>query len=121
MAERERSRGEEGTRRGLEDGCGTAGGVRAAAGRRRRGRLRARHRLHVDHAAQDGGAPLQDDQQARQLRRLDIAGYVKAKELMLWPHVNEITVDDPPTGKVHFKSLAGVTKMFPVEAFAAGQ
>ncbi|KAL6848907.1 hypothetical protein ACP4OV_021490 [Aristida adscensionis] len=46
---------------------------------------------------------------------------VKAKELMLWPPVNEITVDDPPTGKIHFKSLAGVTKTFPVEAFAAGQ
>ncbi|KAM0907689.1 hypothetical protein ACQ4PT_015426 [Festuca glaucescens] len=46
---------------------------------------------------------------------------VKAKELMLWPPVNEITVDDPPTGKIVFKSLAGVTKTFPVEAFAAGQ
>ncbi|KAF3656616.1 hypothetical protein BC332_04502 [Capsicum chinense] len=46
---------------------------------------------------------------------------VKAKELMIWPPVNEITVDDPPTGKIHFKSLAGITKTFPVEAFAAGQ
>jgi hypothetical protein len=46
---------------------------------------------------------------------------VKAKELMLWPPVSEITVDDPPTGKIHFKSLAGITKTFPVEAFAAGQ
>ncbi|MBA0748485.1 hypothetical protein Gogos_005298 [Gossypium gossypioides] len=46
---------------------------------------------------------------------------VKAKELMLWPPVNEIIVDDPPTGKIHFKSLAGVTKTFPVDAFAAGQ
>ncbi|KAK6919709.1 Protein of unknown function DUF538 [Dillenia turbinata] len=46
---------------------------------------------------------------------------VKAKELMLWPPVSEITVDDPPTGKIHFKSLAGITKTFPVEAFGAGQ
>lgn len=46
---------------------------------------------------------------------------VKAKELMLWPPVSEIVVDDPPTGKIHFKSLAGITKTFPVEAFAAGQ
>ncbi|KAF6176070.1 hypothetical protein GIB67_000164 [Kingdonia uniflora] len=46
---------------------------------------------------------------------------VKAKELMLWPPVNEIIVDDPPTGKIHFKSLAGVTKTFPVEAFGIGQ
>ncbi|XP_059664203.1 uncharacterized protein LOC132309975 [Cornus florida] len=46
---------------------------------------------------------------------------VKAKELMLWPPVSEISLDDPPTGKIHFKSLAGITKTFPVEAFAAGQ
>ncbi|URD86926.1 hypothetical protein MUK42_28458 [Musa troglodytarum] len=47
---------------------------------------------------------------------------VKAKELLLWPPVHEITMDrDPPTGKIHFKSLAGVTKTFPVEAFALGQ
>ncbi|KAK2424672.1 hypothetical protein P8452_53607 [Trifolium repens] len=46
---------------------------------------------------------------------------VKAKELMLWPPVNEITADEQPTGKIHFKSLAGITKTFPVEAFAAGQ
>lgn len=45
---------------------------------------------------------------------------VKAKELMLWPPVGDITVD-PSTGKIHFKSLAGITKTFPVEAFAAGQ
>lgn len=46
---------------------------------------------------------------------------VKAKEFMLWPPVSEITVDDQPTGKIHFKSLAGITKTFPVEAFASGQ
>ncbi|KAJ8464405.1 hypothetical protein OPV22_026957 [Ensete ventricosum] len=47
---------------------------------------------------------------------------VKAKELLLWPPVHEITMDyDPPTGKIHFKSFAGVTKTFPVEAFALGQ
>lgn len=46
---------------------------------------------------------------------------VKAKELMLWPPVGEIKVDDPPTGKIHFKSLAGITKTFPVEAFDIGQ
>ncbi|XP_041995927.1 uncharacterized protein LOC121746064 [Salvia splendens] len=62
----------------------------------------------------------------------DISGYVekkqikklkgvKAKELILWPPVSQITVDDPPTGKIHFKSLAGITKTFPVEAFAPAQ
>lgn len=62
----------------------------------------------------------------------DITGYVekkrikklkgvKAKELMLWPPVSEIIVDEQPTGKIQFKSLAGITKTFPVDAFAAGQ
>lgn len=46
---------------------------------------------------------------------------VKAKELMLWPPVSEIIVDELPTGKIRFKSLAGITKTFPVEAFAADQ
>ncbi|KAK2986745.1 hypothetical protein RJ640_010970 [Escallonia rubra] len=46
---------------------------------------------------------------------------VKAKEFMLWPPVSEIIVENPPTGKIQFKSLAGITKTFPVEAFAAGQ
>lgn len=46
---------------------------------------------------------------------------VKAKELMLWPPVNEIIVDETSAGKIHFKSLAGVTKTFPAEAFAAGK
>ena len=45
----------------------------------------------------------------------------KPKEFMLWPPVSEITVDDPPTGKINFKSLAGITKNFLVEAFVAGQ
>lgn len=46
---------------------------------------------------------------------------VKAKELILWPPVNEITVDEQSTGKIFFKSLAGITKIFPVEAFSAPQ
>ncbi|GLJ38635.1 hypothetical protein SUGI_0787730 [Cryptomeria japonica] len=46
---------------------------------------------------------------------------VKAKELLIWAPVGDITVESPPTGKIQFKSLAGITKTFPVEAFAAGQ
>ncbi|KAE8646401.1 hypothetical protein Csa_016514 [Cucumis sativus] len=45
---------------------------------------------------------------------------VKAKEFLLWPPVNDISIEDPSTGKIHFKSLAGVTKTFPIQAFAAG-
>lgn len=43
---------------------------------------------------------------------------VKAKEMILWPPVSEI-VSDPTSGKINFKSLAGITKSFPAEAFAA--
>ncbi|KAL7087558.1 hypothetical protein ACP275_13G074600 [Erythranthe tilingii] len=46
---------------------------------------------------------------------------VKAKEFMMWPPVSEIKVDEAAPGKIHFKSLAGITKTFPVEAFALGQ
>ncbi|KAG1358644.1 hypothetical protein COCNU_08G000900, partial [Cocos nucifera] len=46
---------------------------------------------------------------------------VKAKELLLWPPINEITVNDPPIEKIHFKSLTVVTKTFPIKAFAGGQ
>ncbi|KAH9310105.1 hypothetical protein KI387_038016 [Taxus chinensis] len=46
---------------------------------------------------------------------------VKAKELFIWAPVGDITLDNPPTGNIHFKSLAGITKTFPVHAFAAGQ
>ncbi|GAV60155.1 DUF538 domain-containing protein [Cephalotus follicularis] len=53
-------------------------------------------------------------------RRIKKLKGVKAKELMLWAPISEITVDHPPTEKIHFKSHAGFTKTFPVEAFADG-
>ncbi|KEH39272.1 hypothetical protein MtrunA17_Chr2g0325561 [Medicago truncatula] len=46
---------------------------------------------------------------------------VNVKELMLRPPINEIIVDEEPTGKIHFKSYGGITKTFPVEAFAVCQ
>ncbi|CAH9145003.1 unnamed protein product [Cuscuta epithymum] len=42
---------------------------------------------------------------------------VKAKELMLWLTIHEICTDDPPTGKIHFKSTTGLSRTFPVSAF----
>ncbi|GMP74655.1 hypothetical protein CsSME_00032018 [Camellia sinensis var. sinensis] len=54
-------------------------------------------------------------------RRIKKIKGVKAKELMSWPPVSEIIADKPPTQKIHFKSLAGITKTFPIEAFVAGQ
>ncbi|CAN0896699.1 hypothetical protein LINGRAHAP2_LOCUS18648 [Linum grandiflorum] len=46
---------------------------------------------------------------------------VKAKELMLWPPLSEMAVDENSTGKISIKSVGGIAKSFPVAAFAAGQ
>ncbi|XP_057962615.1 uncharacterized protein LOC131154109 [Malania oleifera] len=42
---------------------------------------------------------------------------VKAKELLIWITLTDIYVDDPPTGKITFKSTAGLSRTFPVSAF----
>ncbi|XP_049382968.1 uncharacterized protein LOC125847380 [Solanum stenotomum] len=35
--------------------------------------------------------------------------------------VNEIIVDDPPTGNIQFKGFAGISRTIPLEYFVAGQ
>ncbi|XP_073026479.1 uncharacterized protein [Primulina eburnea] len=42
---------------------------------------------------------------------------VKAKELLLWINLSEISVDDPPTGKITFRTPAGLFRTFPTSAF----
>ncbi|XP_073023884.1 uncharacterized protein [Primulina eburnea] len=42
---------------------------------------------------------------------------VKAKELLIWLSLSEITVDDPPTGKITFKTPTGMYRTFPTSAF----
>ncbi|KAM7272477.1 hypothetical protein ACFE04_027140 [Oxalis oulophora] len=42
---------------------------------------------------------------------------VKAKELLIWITIDEIALDDPPTGKIQFKTPAKLSKTFPVFAF----
>ncbi|KAH0731723.1 hypothetical protein KY289_002911 [Solanum tuberosum] len=42
---------------------------------------------------------------------------VKAKELLMWLTLNEICVDEPSTGKIHFKTPTGLSRTFPVAAF----
>jgi len=37
---------------------------------------------------------------------------VNAKELMLWPPVSQISIDDPPTRKIQFVSLMASSKLF---------
>ncbi|KAK9078787.1 hypothetical protein SSX86_002845 [Deinandra increscens subsp. villosa] len=42
---------------------------------------------------------------------------VKTKELLMWITLSEISVDDPPTGKINFKATSGLYRSFPVSAF----
>ncbi|KAD3640210.1 hypothetical protein E3N88_29433 [Mikania micrantha] len=42
---------------------------------------------------------------------------VKTKELMMWINLSEISVDDPPTGKITFRTPSGLFRTFPVSAF----
>ena len=43
---------------------------------------------------------------------------VKSKELLVWITISEISIDDPSSGKICFKSaIAGIKKSFPVGAF----
>ncbi|CAJ2631752.1 unnamed protein product [Trifolium pratense] len=42
---------------------------------------------------------------------------VKTKELLIWITLSDIYVDDPPTGKITFKTPAGLSRTFPVSAF----
>ncbi|KAL1535030.1 hypothetical protein AAHA92_31132 [Salvia divinorum] len=42
---------------------------------------------------------------------------VKAKEMMMWLTICDIYVNDPPTGKITFKSPTGLSRSFPVDAF----
>ncbi|KAK4748784.1 hypothetical protein SAY87_015370 [Trapa incisa] len=42
---------------------------------------------------------------------------VKTKELLVWVTLCDIFVDDPPTGKITFKTPSGLYRTFPVSAF----
>ncbi|KAK2991769.1 hypothetical protein RJ640_015503 [Escallonia rubra] len=42
---------------------------------------------------------------------------VKTKELLMWITLGDIYVDDPPTGKITFKTPTGLFRTFPVSAF----
>ncbi|KAI5326292.1 PREDICTED: unknown [Prunus dulcis] len=42
---------------------------------------------------------------------------VKTKELLVWVSLSDIYVDDPPTGKITFKTPSGLFRTFPASAF----
>ncbi|KAF5746698.1 hypothetical protein HS088_TW06G00871 [Tripterygium wilfordii] len=42
---------------------------------------------------------------------------VKSKELLIWLTIGDIYIDDPASGKITFKTPAGLSRTFPVSAF----
>ncbi|GAB4858098.1 hypothetical protein Ancab_016000 [Ancistrocladus abbreviatus] len=42
---------------------------------------------------------------------------VKSKQLFFWVPVSEMTIEDPASGKIHFKTPLGVGRSFPITAF----
>uniref|UniRef100_A0A0C9S128 TSA: Wollemia nobilis Ref_Wollemi_Transcript_28243_727 transcribed RNA sequence n=1 Tax=Wollemia nobilis TaxID=56998 RepID=A0A0C9S128_9CONI len=42
---------------------------------------------------------------------------VKSKEILLWVTITEISIDDPASGKIYFKSSTGIGKTLPANAF----
>ncbi|PSS00240.1 26S proteasome non-ATPase regulatory subunit like [Actinidia chinensis var. chinensis] len=42
---------------------------------------------------------------------------VKAKELLIWITLSDLYLNDPPTGKITFKSTTGLSRSFPVSSF----
>ncbi|PQP96131.1 uncharacterized protein Pyn_37885 [Prunus yedoensis var. nudiflora] len=42
---------------------------------------------------------------------------VKTKELLVWVTLSDIYVDDPPTGKITFKTPSGLFRTFPASVF----
>ncbi|KAJ6757008.1 T31J12.3 PROTEIN-RELATED [Salix koriyanagi] len=42
---------------------------------------------------------------------------VKTKELLVWLTLCDISLDDPPTGKMTFKTPSGLFRTFPASAF----
>ncbi|OVA13572.1 Protein of unknown function DUF538 [Macleaya cordata] len=52
-------------------------------------------------------------------KRIKKATGIKSKELLIWITITELMVDDnpPPSGKITFKTPAGLFRSFPVSAF----
>ncbi|XP_021905578.1 uncharacterized protein LOC110820427 [Carica papaya] len=42
---------------------------------------------------------------------------VKSKQLLLWVPITEMSIDDPASKKIHFKTPMGIGKSFPIIAF----
>ncbi|XP_004494533.1 uncharacterized protein [Cicer arietinum] len=42
---------------------------------------------------------------------------VKSREFMLWIAIADIYIDNPPTGKIYFKTYSGISKSLPFSTF----
>lgn len=50
-------------------------------------------------------------------RRMKKLTGVKSKELLIWISVNDISIQDPISGKITFGTSTGISRTFPVSAF----
>eukprot|EP00262_Sarcandra_glabra_P008225 TRINITY_DN21555_c0_g1_i1.p1 TRINITY_DN21555_c0_g1~~TRINITY_DN21555_c0_g1_i1.p1 ORF type:complete len:172 (+),score=20.75 TRINITY_DN21555_c0_g1_i1:55-516(+) len=50
-------------------------------------------------------------------RRMKKLTGVKSREFLIWISLTEMYIDDPSTGKITFKTPAGIGRSFPVSAF----
>ncbi|KAI8546128.1 hypothetical protein RHMOL_Rhmol07G0092500 [Rhododendron molle] len=46
---------------------------------------------------------------------------VKSKQLLLWVPIVEMSIDDPASKKIYFKTPVGIGKSFPVTSFMTGE
>lgn len=42
---------------------------------------------------------------------------VKSKQMFLWVPISEMSIEDPSSNKIHFKTPMGIGKSFPITAF----
>ncbi|KAG0498158.1 hypothetical protein HPP92_002849 [Vanilla planifolia] len=50
-------------------------------------------------------------------RRMKKVTGVKSKELLIWITLSDMYIDDPASGKITFKTPAGLSRSYPVSAF----
>ncbi|XP_020595895.1 uncharacterized protein LOC110035905 [Phalaenopsis equestris] len=50
-------------------------------------------------------------------RRMKKISGVKSKEILIWISLSDMYIDDPASGKITFKTPAGLSRSFPTSAF----
>ncbi|XP_047975082.1 uncharacterized protein LOC125217604 [Salvia hispanica] len=73
-----------------------------------------------DHRFEKIGRPVQYGAEVTayvEQKRIKKLTGVKAKEMLMWLTICDIYINDPPTGKITFKSPTGLSRSFPVDSF----